>query len=109
MGSLGKIIVFKLAATNDSSSMKKFCRQFYGYLDRSCNYRYQYRRRGLLDEHPHLKLQRGVLVVRKEDATPILSFLESYNAEIFARDILLQEEDEEQLRVKGDSGQDGAG
>ena len=102
MGSVGKIIVFKLAATNDSSSMKKFCRRFYGYLDRSCNYRYQYQRRGLLDEYPHLKLQRGVIVVMKEDAEPILSFLESYNAEIFARDIILQEEDNEQLKVKGD-------
>ena len=102
MGSVGKIIVYKLSATNDRSSMKRFCRQFYGYLDRSCNYRYQYQRRGILDEYPHLKLQRGVLVVRKEDAEPIISFLESYNSEIFARDIVLSEEDEEQLRVKGD-------
>ncbi len=82
--------------------MNKFCREFYGYKMKSNYGRYTYEKKGFLDNHPFIKLQRGVLVVRKEDAEPILSFLESYNAEIFARDIILQAEDEEQLRVKGD-------
>lgn len=102
MKSLGKIIVFKMAPTNDRSTMNRFCRQFYGYLDRSSNYRYRYERKGFLDDYLYIKPHKGVIVVRKEDAEPILSFLKSYNAEIFARDIILQEEDKEQLRVKGD-------
>lgn len=102
MESLGKVIIFKLSPNNDHSTMKKFSRRFYGYLDRSYNYRYEYQRKGFMDDFPYIKPHKGVIVVRKEDAEVILSFLESYNAEIFARDIILQKEDEEQLRVKGD-------
>jgi hypothetical protein len=93
MTALGELIVFKLATSNDHSTMKKFCRRFYGYLDRSHNYKYTYERRGFLDDFPHLKLQRGVIVVRKQDAKEVISFLESYHAEIFARDLVLTEED----------------
>ena len=94
---IGKIIVFKMAPANDRSTMNRFCRQFYGYLDRSSNYRYRYQRRGFLDDYPYIKPHKGVLVVRKEDAEDIISFLESYSAEIYARDIVLLEDDVRQL------------
>jgi len=93
MTELGELIVFKLAGSNNHSTMKKFCRRFYGYLDRSHNYKYTYPRKGFLDNFPHLRLQRGVVVVRKQDAKEVISFLESYKAEIFARDLVLTEED----------------
>ncbi len=93
----GKIIVFKLAMTNDRTAMNRFCRQFYGYLDRSHNYRYQYKRKGFLGDFAHIRLQRGVIVVKKEDSKEIISFLKSYDAEIFARDITLTKADREVL------------
>ena len=43
---------------------------------------------------------KGVVVVRKEDAEPILTFLESYEAEVYARDVILMEEDLEQLKPR---------
>ncbi len=100
MKSLGKIIVFKMAPTNDRSTMNRFCRQFYGYLDRSSNYRYRYQRKGFLDDYPYIKPHKGVIVVRKEDAESILTFLESYDAEVYARDVILMEEDLEQLKPR---------
>lgn len=98
MKRLGKIIVFRVLKNNDRSTMNRFCRQFYGYTDRSCNYRYNYQRKGFIEKYPYIKPLRGVIVVRKKDADEVISFLESYNAEIYARDVILQEEDSEILK-----------
>lgn len=97
MKHIGKIIVFRVLARNDKLTMNKFCRQFYGYLDRSHNYRYEYQRKGFIENFQYIKPLRGVLVVRKEDADEIISFLRSYNAEIYARDIILLQDDIKKL------------
>lgn len=97
MKKVGKIIVFRVLARNDKLTMNKFCRQFYGYLDRSHNYRYQYQRKGFIENFSYIKPLRGVIVVRKEDANEIISFLKSYNAEIYARDIILTQDDLKKL------------
>ena len=97
MKRVGKVIVFRVLTRNDKLTMNKFCRQFYGYLDRSHNYRYQYQRKGFIENFPYIKPLRGVIVVRKEDADEIISFLKSYNAEIYARDIILTQDDLKKL------------
>jgi hypothetical protein len=89
----GRLIVFKLAKTNDRVAMNRFCRRFYGYLDHSHNDKYRYQRKGFLDDFPHLKLQSGVIVVRRQNTRAILSFLKEYNSEIFMRDIILTKRD----------------
>ena len=43
--------------------------------------KYEYKRPGLLDEIPHVKLIRGVVIVRKEDAKKLIDFLKKFNAE----------------------------
>ena len=97
MKNKGKIIVFRVLAKTNKLVMNKFCRQFYGYLDRSHNYRYQYQRKGFIENFPHIKVLRGVIVVKIEDAKEIVSFLDSYNAEIFEREIILVPEDLDKL------------
>jgi len=99
MKEIGTIIVFRVLAQNNKSIMNRFCRQFYGYLDRSNNYEYQYHRKGFLDDFQYIKPLRGVIVVKKEASEKIISFLESYNAEIYARDIILQDEDINKLKM----------
>ena len=99
MGEIGKIIVFRVLAQNNKSIMNRFCRQFYGYIDRSNNYGYQYHRKGFLENFQYIKPLRGVLIVNNEDGEKIISFLESYNAEIYARDIFLKEEDIQSLKI----------
>ena len=100
MKNRGKIIVFKILTKTNKLVMNKFCRQFYGYIDRSHNHRYQYQRKGFIENFPHIKVLRGVIVVKIEDANEIISFLESYNAEIFAREIVLVPEDLDKLSFK---------
>ncbi len=100
MKNRGKIIVFKVLTKTNKLVMNKFCRQFYGYLDRSHNYRYQYKRKGFIENIPHIKLLRGVIIVKKEDANEIILFLKSYNAEIFEREIILLSEDLDKLSFK---------
>ena len=97
MVTIGKIIVFKVLAKNNKLLMNKFCRKFWGYKDRSNNYKYEYKRNGYIDQFSYIKPLRGVLVVKKEDAGEIISFLESYNADIYARDIILLNEDQKAL------------
>ena len=98
MEELGKIIVFRVLVNTSKSTMNKFCRQFYGYLDRSYNSQYKYQREGFIERFPYIKPLRGVIVVKKEDAKEIISFLNSYDAEIYARDIILIKEDKDKLK-----------
>lgn len=93
MNKIGKLIVFKVSTKNPKSIIDKFCRQFNGYVDRSNNNQYQYHRKGFIENFPHIKLTRGVIIVRDCDSDVIVSFLESYNAEIFVRDIILEDND----------------
>ena len=93
MRKVGKLIFFKVSKNNPKSKIDKFCRQFNGYVDRSNNNRYQYHRKGFIEDFPHIKLTRGVIIVRDCDSDAILSFLESYNAEIFVRDIILEDDE----------------
>jgi hypothetical protein len=80
--------------------MNKFCRKFYGYVDRSNNYRYTYRREGFIEKFPHIKPLRGVLIVRKEDSESIVTFLKEFNADILVRSIVLTEDDMKKLKIK---------
>ena len=89
----GYIIVFRILARTNKSTTEKFCREFYGYTDRSNKGKYTYKRHGFLEQFPYIKPLRGVFVVRKEDAPLILTFLDRYNAEMYYREIILKDED----------------
>lgn len=80
--------------------MNKFCREFYGYIDKSNKGQYTYHRKGFMDKFNYIKPLRGVIVVKEEDTNEILLFLKKYNAEIFYRKILLTKEDMKILSVK---------
>lgn len=97
---LGKIIIFRILPRNTKLVMNKFCRQFYGYVDRSHNYRYTYKRGGFLEKFPYIKPLRGVLIVRTKDSKSIISFLKDFNADIFVRNIVLTKEDMRKLNIK---------
>ena len=58
-----------------------------------------YRRKGLLDEIPHVRLIRGVVIVRTEDAGRVTAFLEGFGAEVHARTVTLTRDDREKLGV----------
>ena len=60
--------------------------------------RYTYWRKGLLDEIPYVRLIRGVVIVRKEDAQRVLALLKELGAEVHTRTVTLTKEDPRTLR-----------
>ena len=89
--------MFRLPPKKKNVEVSKFCQRFYGQDTSSGKGKYRYRRHGLLDDIPHRKLLRGVIIVRTEDLKEVLEFLEKYDALVYYREIILLKEDEEIL------------
>jgi hypothetical protein len=96
----GKIFVFTIFRNNERKNIDKFCKKFYGQETSSHGGKYHYRRRGLLDEIPHIKLIRGVIIVSNDNAARVIQFLNEFNAEYYMRDVILLPEDEAILSAK---------
>lgn len=98
----GAVIAFRVSGGNSKSALNKFCREFYGYSDRSNRGRYTYHHPGFIDGFRHIKLLRGAIIVRMQDVDRILSFLKGHNAEIFMREVVLLHSDLQKLSEKKD-------
>jgi hypothetical protein len=96
---LGKIAVFRLYKTN-LRLMDQFCKKFYGQETTSHKGKYRYRRMGLLDQIPHRKLIRGVIIIPLEYEKEVVDFLGNFNAECWVRKVELTSEDVEALEAK---------
>ncbi len=91
---LGKIVVFTIFKNNSRKNIDQFCKKFYGQQTSSHGGKYHYRRKGLLDSIPHIKLIRGVIIVSEGNIDRVVQFLREYNAEFYVRDVVLLPEDE---------------
>ena len=98
---LGTLISYKLSKLPPPERCKIY-RKLNGWKDKSQHSKYTYNRKGLLTDIPHITVNRCVLIVKKEDANEIISFLNENNAEVFIRDILLKQSDIKKLGVKND-------
>lgn len=56
----------------------RFSQKFYGQDVSTWKGKYHYRREGLLDELPHRKLRRGVVIVREVDLPQVEEFLREW-------------------------------
>jgi len=90
----GNIIVFRFKEKTEQKSINQFCKKFYGQNTSSHGGKYQYRRHGLLDNIPHIKLIGGVIIVKKDSTEKVIDFLKEYNAEFYIREVILLYEDE---------------
>ena len=70
-------------------------KRLYGQATSSHGGRCRNRRKGLLDEIPHRRLIRGVVIVRAEDAKRVVRLLETFQADLHARKVELGREDRE--------------
>jgi hypothetical protein len=95
----GKIFVFTIFKNNDRKNIDKFCKKFYGQETSSHGGKYHYRRKGILDDIPHIKLIRGVVMVSNDNAEKVIEFLKEFNAEYYVRDVILLPEDEDSLKL----------
>ena len=93
----GYIIVFKLPPKRKNVEISKFCQKFYGQDTSSWGGKYRYHRHGLLDDIPHRKLSRGVVLIYGDDLERVLGFLEKYDAHIHVREVKLIEDDREEM------------
>ena len=93
----GYLIVFKLPPKKKNVEVSKFCQKFYGQDSSSWGGKYRYHRPGLLNNIPHRKLLRGVIVINKKDLETVLEFLKGYDAQVHVREVKLTEKDENSL------------
>lgn len=93
----GNIIIFRLPPKTKNTTLSKFCQKLYGQDTSSHHGKYRYHRNGLLDDIPHRKLIRGVLIVKTNDTNAINELLKEFNAEIHIRKIEFIDEDINEL------------
>lgn len=94
----GKLITFIVHTNGNRTKSSMFAKKFYGQETSSNNGRYKYRRKGFLDNIPHIKLIRGVVIVSKKDANKVINFLNGYNTDIHIRNVELTSEDIKDLQ-----------
>lgn len=75
------IVVYR---QSDKSKSVQLSRSLHGYMDSSNYGKYSYKRKGLLEEIPYLKLMNGVFILREEDSDRLVELLEKYQAEFYA-------------------------
>lgn len=85
-----KLISYNLS---NLSNYKKVLvsRILHGYTDNSNNGAYRYERKGILNEIPHHKLNRGVIIIKKEDEKRFISVLNKYNVECQTFEIVINQ------------------
>ena len=94
------MVAFSVGKGMSQKERNEFSRQFYGYVDKSNFGRYSYKRNGWLDQFPHLKPVKSVIIVRNEDAQKVVDYLEHFDAELFIRDVLLTQSDLIELEIR---------
>ena len=92
-------MIFKLPPRKKNVELSKFCQRFYGQDTSSGKGKYRYHRHGLLDDIPHRKLLRGVIIIGPNNLEKVLDFLESYDATVHFREIKLIKDDKEDLKI----------
>jgi len=92
----GTLIAYRTTEKNKASQLS---RALHGYTDYSNQGAYEYVRRGLLEEIPHVKLMNGVFIVEKETVDTFVALLKKFNAEYHVREVTLTEEDIKELQL----------
>ena len=94
----GTMILFQFPEKTEHGVINKFMQRFYGQDSSSWNGKYKFHRHGFMEDIPHRKLQRGVIILRKEDRERVLDFLGEYSLTLHVREVKLTPDDEEKLR-----------
>ena len=76
-----KLICYTLKNA-DHATRSSFKREFIGYQDKSNKGKYNYKRKGLIDNIPNIRPARGVIIVKEYDEPKIKKVLKRYKAKI---------------------------
>lgn len=91
------IVIFRLPPYQANAELGKFVKKFYGQDSSSGKGRYACHRKGLLEEIPHRKLLRGVVILQKKDLEKVLAFLKEWHVQVEVRVIKPTPEDTAKL------------
>jgi len=98
----------KTSKFDSMSERNKFYKELYGWkqIVKKQEKRYVYRRDGLLDEIPHVKVDQSIFIIMKKHMERMTKFLEEWEDKIKwdKFDVLLDDEQEELLRRCLDEG-----
>ena len=92
--------LFSLRKDLSSSEKTGFCQGFYGDDTITWKGRYRYHRHGLLDDIPHRKITKSVIIIRSSDLEKVKDYVRDRVEEIHVRTIVLTEEDIKALDKK---------
>ncbi len=98
-GRKAALIVYRLSDGGPRKSAQ-FVQKVYG--GEVSNRGYRYRRRGFLDEIPHWKLLRGLLMVRWEDRRKVLQEIRKWTSEVYCWPLTLTARQAGELRTVAD-------
>jgi len=93
----GTLVAFRLYKNTDARTVNRFCQKFYGQDTYSHGGKYFHHKRGLLEDIPHVKLIRGVIIISKRDTKKVVRFLREFKAEVHVREVTLTSGDKRVL------------
>lgn len=96
----GRVIAFRVYKNTDAKTTNRFCQKFYGQDSTSHGGKYKHHKHGLMEDIPHVKLIRGVVIVAEKDARKVINFLRKFNAEIHSRGVVLKTADKKVLKAR---------
>ncbi len=89
----GILIAFTVPTGKNRTKSSAFVKAFYGQETSSHHGKYKYRRNGILDDIPHNKLIRGVIIVKSKNADQVVDFLKKQFASYHTRVVELSDDD----------------
>ena len=95
----GSIIIFRIYAKSNQRVANIFTQKLYGQDTRTHHGKYTYHKPGLLEKIPHIRLIRGVIIVRQENTHTLEAFMKEYKAEYYIRIIELEPSDQKKLTL----------
>lgn len=90
----GILLVFHLPVGSSAGKHRTFRRRVYGEETSSWGGKYRYRRKGLLDGTPHIRLYWGVVIVEKGNGGKMAHLLREEGATVLVRRVILTRGDE---------------
>jgi hypothetical protein len=81
-----KLIVYNISKL-DQYHKVLINRDLFGFIDNSNKGKYQYKRKGILDEIPKFRLPKGAVIVKNGDQNKIISVLKKGKAKYDTYDI----------------------
>ena len=94
----GVLLVFHLPSGSLPRRHQSFRQRLYGGGTTSWGGKYQYHRKGVLDEVPQVRLYWGVIIVRTEDRGKLERWLRGEGAEVTTRRVVLTGSDSRTLQ-----------